>query len=157
MFCNSHQPLIFLSDDRFKSLQKTLDFLNKWGKDHEDSDTKAKNLITKETRDDINSTITGFTSLCMLKLGKGNSINFINSDIVENLFGQHRGIRNGLNDNPTLSQYCPATTAIILGQCSISSKCNFGKTAAFYSATTPCALNTIRNKTNKKNRRHLRI
>ena len=121
--------------------------------------SKEKHLITQETRDYIYSTISGFISLCKLRLGKGHGIKpgFINSDIVENLFGQHRGIRNGLNDNPTLSQYGPSNTAIILGQCSVSSKCNSGKTTAFYSATTPCALNTTRNKCNKKKRRTLRI
>jgi hypothetical protein len=44
---------------------------------------------------------------------------YFNSDIVENLFGQQRGIRNGLNANPTLKQYGPSNTAIILGQCSV--------------------------------------
>lgn len=64
----------------------------------------SKNLISQETRDDINSSGAGFISLCTLMLGKGNNINpgYFNSDIVENLFGQQRGIRNGLNANPTL-------------------------------------------------------
>jgi hypothetical protein len=92
-------------------------------------------------------------------LGKGNSINpgYFNSDIVENLFGQQRGIPNGLNANPTLKQYGPSNTAIILGQCSVSNKSNSGKSASFFSASVPCALNTVRNKCNSKNKRSLRI
>jgi hypothetical protein len=161
VFCNCNQPLFSLSDDRFKSLKETLAFFNQWEHDIEESalHKKEKHLLTQETRDDLNSAITGFTSLCQLRLGKGNSINpgFINSDIVENLFGQHRGIRNGLNNNPTLSQYGPSTTAIILGQCSVTNKCNSGKSAAFFSASTPRALNVTRNKMQLQKKRSIRM
>ena len=131
-----------------------------WMENNEESAlySKEKHLITQETRDYIYSTISGFISLCKLRLGKGHGIKpgFINSDIVENLFGQHRGIRNGLNDNPTLSQYGPSTTAIILGQCSVSSKCNSGNTQLQLHVLWTL-LNTPRNKCNKKKRRTLRI
>lgn len=75
----------------------------------------SKKLITHETRHDINSSVTGFISSCELMLGKGNRINpgYFNSDIIENLFGQQRGTRNGLNSNPTLKQYGPSNTAIM--------------------------------------------
>lgn len=161
IFSNKNQPIFSLSDNRIKSLQDCLSFFNKWEEDVITSDLylKEKNLFTQETRDDLNSSITGFISVCNLLLGNGNSINpgYFNSDIIENLFGQQRGIRNGLNTNPTLAQYGPSNTAIILGQCSVSNKCNSGNTTAFFSAHTSCALNTVRNKPNLKNKRNIRL
>lgn len=161
IFCNSNQPIFSICDSRIESLNNTLKFFNDWEKSIIDSVLymASKNLITQETRDDINSSGAGFLSLCTLMLGKGNSINpgYFNSDIVENLFGQQRGIRNGLNANPTLKQYGPSNTAIILGQCSVSNKSNSGKSASFFSASVPCALNIVRNKCNSKNKRSLRI
>ena len=73
--------------------------------------------------------VEGCNSTLLLKLEHGNSINpgYLNSDLVENLFCQQRGIRNGLNTNPTLLQYGPSNIAIILGQCSVSNKSNSGK------------------------------
>lgn len=63
---------------------------------------------------------------------------------MENLFEQ-RGVRNGLNSNPTLAQQGPSNTAIIRGQCTVSSKSNSMNKASFFTATTPCPLNTARN------------
>ena len=82
-------------------------------------------------------------------LGKGNSINpgYFNSDIIENVFVQQRGMRKGLNSNTTLKQYGPSNTAIILGQCSVSNKSNSEKSAS--------ALNTVRNKCNSERKRDL--
>lgn len=109
---------------------------------------RRKNHITSETRTDINSSIVGFVSLCKLFLTGQNSINpgYLNSDIVENLFGQQRGLRNGMNTNPTVAQYGPANTAIIPGQCTVSDKSNSSNKASFFTATTPCPLNITRNK-----------
>lgn len=109
---------------------------------------RRKNHTTSETRTDINSSIVGFVSLCKLFLTGQNSINpgYLNSDIVENLFGQQRGLRNGMNTNPTVAQYGPANTAIILGQCTVSNKSNSSNKASFFTATTPCPLNITRNK-----------
>lgn len=66
--------------------------------------------MTQETRSDLNSSLMGFVSLCKLRLNEKNTINpgYLNFDIVENLFGQQWGIRNGLNTNPTLAQYGPS-------------------------------------------------
>lgn len=88
-----------------------------------------------------------------------NSINpgFLNSDIVENLFGQQRGVRNGLNNNPTLAQYGPSNTAIILGQCTMANKSISTNKASFFTATTPCPLNITRNKSQRALRRGIRL
>ncbi|MES9879371.1 MAG: hypothetical protein ABW185_00625 [Sedimenticola sp.] len=161
VFCNAYRPVYRLDDPRLTKLQNVVDFFNTWESEIINSPLhcQKKHLITRETRDDINCSVVGFISLCKLHLGRGNSLNpgFLNSDIVENLFGQHRGIRNGLNDNPTLAQYGPANTAIILGQCTVSKKANSGKTASFFKATTPCALNPGQNKSNKKLGRPIRL
>ena len=161
IFCTQNQPISSMDNPKFEKLTNILNFFNTW----EDSVNKSvmlvdsKNLITRETREDINSSIMGFISLCQLMLQKGNSINpgYINSDLVENLFGQQRGVRNGLNTNPTLAQYGPSNTAIILGQCSISNKSNSGKAASFFTATTTCSLNPTRNKGSNIQRRGIRL
>lgn len=150
IFSNVNQPICSLSNKRLDNLREVLIFFNSW----EDQVTKSehgivsKHLITRETRVDIHSSISGFISLCQLLIRKGNSINpgFINSNLIENLFGQQRGVRNVLNSNPTLKQYGPSNTAIVLSQCTVSKKCNSGETASFFKATTPCPLNAERNK-----------
>lgn len=140
---------------------KTLSYFNSWESEVETSVMKVnnKNLVIQETRSDLNSSLMGFVSLCKLKLNGKNTINpgYLNSDIVENLFGQQRGIRNGLNTNPTIAQYGPSNTAIILGKCTVSNKSNSSNKASFFTATTPCALNTVSNKSNKSTRRGIRL
>lgn len=108
-------------------------------------------FLTRETAEDLQSSLVGFIALCQLHLTSGNSINpgYINSDIVEKFFCQQRGIRNGLNTNPTLSQYGPANTAIILGQSTVSSRSNSGNSATYFTATSKRALNPTRNKSKK--------
>jgi hypothetical protein len=107
----------------------------------------------------MNSSLAGFISLINLHVKNGHSITpgYMNSDLVENYFCQQRGIRNGLNSNPTLAQYGPAQNAIILGQNSISNKANSGTAAQFYNAVKPCPLNPNRNKINKLKRRTIRL
>jgi hypothetical protein len=115
--------------------------------------------MTSQTRDDVNSSISGFTSLCKLHVKNGNSLNpgFMNSDLVENFFCQQRGIRNGLNTNPTLAQYGPSNNAIILSQNSVSNKGNSGTATQLYKAHKPCPLNPLRNKENRLKRRSIRL
>jgi hypothetical protein len=161
IFCSTTQPILSLEDPKFKVITTALKFFKSWEETVEKSVmlVSSKNLFTKETRSDINSSLMGFHSLCKITLNGQNSINpgFFNSDIVENLFGQQRGLRNGLNTNPTLAQYGPSNTAIILGQCTVSNKSNSSNKASFYTATTPCALNTTRNKDKKSKRRGIRL
>ena len=161
MFCDHNRPISSLSDERLKSLETILSFFNSWETQVQSSKayTSKKNLMTEETRDDLNSSVSGFLSLCRIHVKSGNSINpgYLNSDLVENFFCQQRGIRNGLNTNPTLAQYGPSKTAIILGQQSISNKANSGTSTALYKALKPCPLNPQRNKSEKLKRRSVRI
>ena len=115
--------------------------------------------MTQETRDDLNYSVSGFLSFCNMQVKGGNSVNpgFLTSDLIENFFCQQIGIRNGLNTNPTVAQYGPSQTAIILGQQSISSKANSGIATSLYKALKPCPLNRGRNKSEKLKRRGIRI
>jgi hypothetical protein len=161
IFCCRNRPISSQEDTRFEMLQKVVTYFSSW----EDAVEKSvmlvpsKNLMTLETRTDLNSSLMGFISLCKNVLNGKNSINpgYLNSDIVENLFGQQRGVRNGLNNNPTLAQYGPSNTAIILGQCTVSNKSNSTNKASFFTATTPCPLNTTRNKSQRTLRRGIRL
>jgi len=161
IFCSRNIPISSLDDKRFEMMNNALNYF----KSLKDDVVKSlmllasKNLMTQETRTYINSALHGIISLSKIMLNGKNSINpgYLNSDIVENLFGQQRGVRNGLNTNPTLAQYGPSNTAIILGQCSISNKSNSGKAASFFTATTPCSLNPTRNKGSNIQRRGIRL
>ena len=139
------RPICETTDRRLQQLGNVLNFFNTWESDVTKSVlyTPAKHLLPQETRDDLNSSIVGFTMMCSDLLGKGDSITpaFMNSDVVENHFCQQRGTCNGMNTNPTLAQYGPSNTSICLSQSSISSKNNSGIKAENFKATTPCALN----------------
>ncbi|CAC5362859.1 unnamed protein product [Mytilus coruscus] len=144
------RPINNLQDPRLQKLKNVLLFFNKWEKEIEHCKlySASKNLITFQIREDLNSSIQGFLSLCEQHVGNGNGMNpgYINSDIIENNFCQLRGIRNSLNTNPTLAQIGPSQTAVCLGQTTLSSKCNTGGSASYFKATTPCAVNPSQNK-----------
>lgn len=161
IFCCRNRPISSQEDKRLAMLNNVVKYFTSWEEAIEESVllVSSKNLMTKETRTDLHSALVGFTSLCSNVLNGKNSLNpgYLNSDIVENLFGQQRGVRNGLNTNPTLAQYGPSNTAIILGQCTVSSKSNSTNKATFFTATTPCPINSSRNKTQRAQRRGIRL
>lgn len=153
------RPIIEKTDTRLTQLDAVLSFFNKWEETISQTNlyTTSKHLFPQETRDDLNSCISGFSAMCQTLLGAGNSITpaYLNADVIENHFCQQRGVCNGLNTNPTLAQYGPSNTSICLGQRSLSSKGNSSTKASFYSATTPCALNKRRSKASNKISRKL--
>jgi len=64
---------------------------------------------------------------CVVKNNSSSIVpNRINSDIIENVFCQQRGLYNGNNTNPTYLNYCRTMNAVILGQATISRKSNAG-------------------------------
>lgn len=153
IFCNRNRPISNLTDPRLAEIKAASQFFESWKRTVEESPfyVASKHFLTRETAEDLQSSLVGFIALCQLHLTSGNSINpgYINSDIVENFFCQQRGIRNGLNTNPTLSQYGPANTAIILGQSTVSNRSNSGNSATYFTATSKRALNPTRNKSKK--------
>ena len=128
-FCSTHLKLANISEQPVQQLMKDLTFFHNWEKEFTSPKEKLKHLITKETREDIDSCVYGFVNL--LKVAQKLDITlrpgYINSDLIENWFCQHRGLRNGFNQNPTLSQIAGATNSnIITGSVVSSKKCNVG-------------------------------
>ena len=144
------RPIRDPTDKRFSQLDEVhvLRFFSDWERSIGKSVkyTTTKHLLPQGTRDDINSTINGFQSLCRALLGQGDSITpaCVNSDVVENHSCQQRETCNGLNTNPTLAHYRPSNTSICLSQTSVSSKGDASTKALNFKATTPCPLNKRR-------------
>ena len=116
-----------------------LKWFRKWEKKIQNSDreNKEKSLLSSQTREDIVSLLLGFDTLCHEKFQRSNSSiipSRINSDVVENIFSQQRGIHNGPNQNPDYLSYSRTMNSIILGETSISRKSNAGDSfqGAFY-------------------------
>ena len=149
-FFSDNRVISSRSDNRLIHLSNALQYFNEWEKEIKESKlfTESKHLMTVEKREDLNSCITGFLGMAHRLIGNGGTCSispaYINSDIIENFFCQQRGICNGLNTNPTLSQYGTSNTAICLGQISVSAKSNSSTKALPFNATTPCPLNKNR-------------
>ncbi|MES9901423.1 MAG: hypothetical protein ABW168_01925 [Sedimenticola sp.] len=126
-------------DERLKKITDVLDHFNTWETEVKSTNTLSenKNLLSKECRDDLNSCILGFMSMCDSVLHNGVSIlpGRFNSDLIENFFCQQRGIHHGCNTNPTVNQYGPAVNAICLGQTTVSNKSNSGGRGTYIAAT----------------------
>lgn len=140
IFSDKNRP-IRNNDRRLEQLEGCLKFFKEWELEVSKSDTlsERKNLLSRECREDMTSSILGFISLVERVLQDGHTITpgWLNSDLVENFFCQQRGIRNGCNTNPTLSQYGPAVNAICFGQTTVSNKSNSGDTSAVSKASVP--------------------
>jgi hypothetical protein len=130
----SGQPYNCIADYRFEENEKCLRWLRKWRSQvtlRVDLAAAERNklFISTKTMFDISSTIVGFRKLCekTFKKHPGCSIsaNRINSNIVENVFCQQRGL-NGQNDNPNYVQYGSTMNSILLGQSSVTKKSNTG-------------------------------
>ena len=104
-------------DGRLGQLTEVLAFFNDWESEYSDPKLHTKHLITRETCEDIDSCIYGFMHLAKV----GCDINvlvapgYINSDLIENWFGQIRSLQNGANHNPTLKQIGPSINSNIMG------------------------------------------
>ena len=141
IFMDTNRSIISQDDRRLTQLTESLKFFNEWEMEvnQQPSLVAAKNLMTKETRDDLNGCIVGFMEVCKRWIAAAISVRpgYFNSDVVENFFCQQRGLCNGMNTNPTLSQYGPGVNAIIVGQNTLSRKANSSGAALPFNATTP--------------------
>lgn len=124
------RPITDISDVRLVQNKSALEWFLEWEesiKSDPEIKQKEKALISHQTRADLASLLIGFYELCEDKL-KRNSCSIIpsrvNSDVIENLFSQQRGIFQGNNTNPSYLTYCRTMNAVILGQPSISKKSN---------------------------------
>ncbi|XP_053409240.1 uncharacterized protein LOC128559964 [Mercenaria mercenaria] len=98
-----------------------------------DKKVKEKSLISFQTREDIVSLILGFDSMCKIKFSQsaGSVVpSRVNSDVIENIFSQQRGLNNGSNTNPDYLTYSRTMNTIILGENTVSRKSNTGGTSA---------------------------
>ena len=127
-FCSTTLKLSNISEEPVQQLLTNLKFFHEWENEFSTPKDKMKHLITIETREDIDSCVYGFVNLLKVaqKLDIKLKPGYINSDLIENWFCQHRGLRNGFNQNPTLSQIAGATNSNIITGSVVSSKSNAG-------------------------------
>lgn len=87
IFCNRNRPISNLTDPRLAEIRAASQFFESWKRTVEESPfyVASKHFLTRETAEDLQSSLVGFIALCQLHLTSGNSINpgYINSDIVE--------------------------------------------------------------------------
>jgi len=127
-----HRPISDIGDIRLEQNQKVLKWFQDWEKyilSNSEVKDKENNMISHQTRADICSLLIGFHELCTEKLKTGSASivpDRLNSDVIENVFCQQRGLYNGNNTNPTYLNYCRTMNAIILGQETVSKKSNSG-------------------------------
>ena len=114
-----------------------------------DIENKEKHLISFQTREDIVSLLIGFDELCSEKFKKSfGSItpNRVNSDAIENLISQQRGLHNGANTNPNYLTFSRSVNSIILGQSSGSRKSNAGGNGAYIYTKQPLKPSQVENR-----------
>jgi hypothetical protein len=125
------RPIKSTDDERLSTLLLLADWFERWESTPKPK-TKA-NVLTMsiQCHEDILSCTRGFYQLCsnFSKISKNVYITpaLINSDIIENTFNQQRSTYHGANANPNAMQYRTALNNIILGQNTISTKSNAGK------------------------------
>jgi hypothetical protein len=140
---NDSRPIVDMMDNRLSQLAETKKWFADWTNSARSESGKldGKKLMSYETQEDVQFCITGFTSICRLRIKDGHSVlpSRINSDVVENFFCQQRG-SHGDNSNPTYLQYSKNVNRIVLSQSSKNSckKSNAGlKGAAPFNFTAP--------------------
>lgn len=133
------RPLKDSADIRLKQNQDSLTWFTEWEKDilNDQSRLKAdkgRALFSSQCREDLVSCILGFEELCKLHWQSHPGASIIparaNSDVVENIFSQQRGLHNGAATNPNYFTYQKTMNSIILGQNTISKKSNTGASTA---------------------------
>jgi len=128
------RPIVDMGDIRLRQNMEALVWFQEWERSVSQDTSlspsvKCKHLMSAQTREDMSSCIIGFDELCRKQL-VNNFASIIpgrmNSDAIEDMFCQQRGLYNGANSNPTYSQYSKTLNTIILGQTTISRKSNAG-------------------------------
>ena len=126
-------------DGGLGQLKEVLASFHDWESEYSDPKLHTKHLITRETCEDIDPCIYSFMHLAEV----GCDINvpvaprYINSDLIENWFGQIRSLCNGTNHNPTLKQIGPSINSNIITGSVISKKANAGGIGYKYKAIMP--------------------
>ena len=147
------RPIADIEDKRLDDINTSLTWFNDW-EVHVNSKSlsttgKEKQLMSYQTREDLNSCLIGFTQLCKntLRYSRRSIVPArINSDVIENIFCQQRGIINGNNTNPTFYQYVKNVNAVIIGQNAVSKNSN-----AVHRGCEPLCFNTKQPLKRKRN------
>ena len=115
-----------MSDRRLTKLLEVLQYFSNWKQGTSDN----KEFISDKLWFDVQSMILGFRSMVKTKLTRfpGTCIKpaIVNQDVLENHFSQLRGA-NAQNDNPSYRLVQATQNSVILGQATISKKCNTGQ------------------------------
>jgi hypothetical protein len=132
------QPITSYSDKRLDDNRRVLGWFRTWQESnksvaHLKKKDLEKSLFSYQTMEDIVSLLTGFDEICNIHFQSTSSSiipNRVNSDVVENVFSQQRGLHNGANTNPSYLTYSRSINTIVLGETPISKKANAEDTAA---------------------------
>lgn len=149
------RPITDVEDVRLDKLEESLSWFQNWEKhvlvqEYVPSAEKEKQLLSSQTREDLQSCIVGFNHLCKTTLKEDRSSIVparINSDVIENIFCQQRGIINGNNTNPTFYQFVKNINSVIIGQSILSKTCNSGS-----GSLTPVCFNTKKSTQSRKSK-----
>ena len=118
------QPVTEVSDAKLLQARECLQFFVKWSDAEQPQSTK----LSRECLEDMQNVLATFPRLCEEFIQRNPGAAFytyrFNSDIVENHFGQVRGLKNGALTHPSYATYLSTINSVILGQKSVSTKSN---------------------------------
>ena len=130
-----------MDDVRISKILGVLQFFHNWEESYDELSMKYKSkyLIARETREDIDSSLYGFIEVVRIATSLNVPIipGYFNSDLIKNWFRQIKGLRNGMNSNPTLSQVGPSINSNISTGDIISSKGNASGTGKMFKGVMP--------------------
>ena len=128
-----------VNDGRIQKLLDVLKFFHNWEDSFKEPKEIAKHLISRQTREDIDSSVYGFIEIVNVasSLNIGIIPGYFNSDLIENWFCQMRSLRNGANQNPTMSQIGPAINSNLITGSLVSKKGNSGGCGRKYAGLMP--------------------
>ena len=134
IFGNNSSKIESEHDGHIQKLLKVLNFFHKWEEQFDNPKNKEQHLITRQTREDIDSSIYGFLDMVSVASSLGIPIipGYFNSDLIENWFCQMRCLHKGSNQNPTMSQIGPGINSNLITGSIVSAKGNTGGSGRKY-------------------------
>jgi len=159
------RPIHDVEDRRLDQLTSALGWFEEWQKNVLETPVlkpseKEKRPMSVQTRDDLCSCLLGFNSLCktVLKTKRTPIVPArTNSDVIENIFCQQRGIINGNNTNPNFYQYVKNINTVLIGQNVVSKNSNAeyrGCEPLCFHVNRPCKRKITSKTTSDKPRRN---
>ena len=118
------QPVTDINDAKLQQARDCLQFFVSWSRLEQPQSAK----LSREYLEDIQNVLEMFRRLCEEFIQRNPGAAFytfrFNSDIVENHFGQVRGLKNGWLTPPSYATYLSTINSVILEQKSVSTKSN---------------------------------